>query len=165
MKKFWEKLSALTHYYIKSMLSFFLFWGLLTFFKIDFMNNIFFVMAFIWHFALMTPGLKEKVMISKQRYSFLSVAVRINYYLQLFIKITKYPFGPSIVRAISPFVFTALLLVAGGNGNIFFTVLGSVCFEFSYYFLNKKISKPSILMPLDDQEIPPAIPNAENFHE
>lgn len=165
MKKIWESLSKLTHYYIKTMLSFFIFWGLLNLLNVDFLNNLFFVMAYVWHFALVTPGLKEKVMTSKQRYSFLSVVVRVNYYLQLFIKITKYPFGPSIVRAISPLAFTLLLLVAGGNGNIVFAILGSVCFELSYYFLNKKNKSSAILMLKDDQETPPAIPNVKNVHE
>lgn len=165
MKRIWGNLSVLTHYYIKTMFTFLIFWGLLNLLKVDFLNNLFFVMAYVWHFTLLTPGLKEKVMTSKQRYSFLSVVVRINYYLQLFIKITKYPFGPSIVRAISPLAFTSLLLIAGGNGNILFAILGSVCFEVSYYFLNKKMVTPAILMPPNDQETPPAIPSAENVRE
>lgn len=161
MKKIWERLSVLARYYITSMISFFIFWGILALLGIDYLNTLFFVLAFIWHFTLLTPGLKEKMLVSKQRFSFLNVVVRINYYLQLFIKIEKVPNGAAIVRALSPLAFTFLLMVLGGNGNILFTVLGSVCFEFSYYLVNRKPT----LAPPTNPETPPAIPNAESFHE
>ena len=57
--------------------------------------------------------------------------------------------------------FTLILMVVGGSGNVLFTLLGSVCFEATHYFLNKKTT----LKPQDDSEIPPAIPSAENFPE
>lgn len=161
MKKIWERLSILARYYITSMLSFFIFWGILVLLGIDYLDTLFFVLAFIWHFTLLTPGLKEKMLTSKHRFSFLNVVVRINYYLQLFIKIQKVPFGTSVVRALSPLIFTFFLMVLGGSGNLLFTILGSVCFEVSYYFLNKK----SISTQPKDPEMPPEIPNAESSHE
>lgn len=160
MKKFWMMLSSLSRYYVISMSTFFVFWSLLFFLKIEFINILFFMTAFIWHFTLLTPGLKEKMLTKKQRFSFINVVVRINYYLQLFIKL-KFAFGPALVRAVSPLVFTLLLVVAGGSGNILFTLLGSMAFESAHYFLTKKTSAALT----GDVEIPPAIPSEENFHE
>ena len=122
-------------------------------------------MSYVWHFALLTPGLKDKMLTKKQRFSFINVVVRINYYLQLFIKIKKVPFGPSIVRALSPLIFTLVLMIVGGSGNIIFTLLGSICFEITHYFLSKYSRPKSTLKPQDDSETPPAIPSAESFHE
>ena len=161
MKTIWGRLSVLARYYLVSMISFFIFWSIFSVLNIEFLNNLFFMMSYVWHFVLLTPGLKEKMLTKKQRFSFINVVVRSNYYLQLFIKIDKVPFGPSIVRAISPMAFTVVLMVAGGSGNVLFTLLGSVCFEATHYFLNKKTT----LKPQDDSEIPPAIPSAENFPE
>jgi hypothetical protein len=140
------------------MFGFLFCWGILTLVSAEFLNSLFFILAYVWHFTLLTPGLKEKMLVGgKQRFSFLSVIIRINYYLQLFIKVDKIPFGRSAVRAISPILFTFLLLVAGGNGNIFFALMGSFCFEFFYFFFSDKIilSAPSV------QETPPEIPISE----
>lgn len=161
MKGLWGKLSILARYYIISMFSFFICWSIFSLLHIEFLNTLFFMTSYVWHFTLLTPGLKEKMIIQKQRYSFINVVVRVNYYLQLFIKIEKFPFGPSIVRAISPLSFTFILMVVGGSGNMLFTLLGSVCFEMTHYFLNKKTT----LKRPDDLEIPPEIPSAESFHE
>ena len=102
------------------------------------------------------------MLIHKTRYSFLSVVVRVNYYLQLFIKIDRVPNGAGIVRAILPLVFTSFLKVMGGSGNILYALLGSFCFEATHFFINRK--KTTSVLP-DDQEIPPTIPNVESFHE
>ena len=143
------------------MFSFFVCWSIFTLLNIEFINMLFFVTTYVWHFALLTPGLKEKMITEKQRLSFISVVVRINHYLQLFIKIKKVPFGPSIVRAISPMFFTLLLMIVGGSGNLLFTLLGSVCFEGTHYLISKKTTS----IPPSVPEIPPAIPSAESFHE
>ncbi len=164
MKKIWNSLSILSRYYITSFLSFFICWGILSVIGLNYLDTLFFILAFIWHFTLLTPGLKEKMLVSKQRFSFLNVIVRINYYLQLFIKIERFPFGPSLIRAISPLVFTFMLMVVGGNGNMLFTILGSACFEVSYYLWNKKPTSTTSTPP-DDLETPPAIPTAENSRE
>ena len=161
MKKIWGRLSILARYYIVSMLSFFICWSIFTLLNIEFLNSLFFMMSYVWHFTLLTPGLKEKMLTKKQRFSFINVVVRTNYYLQLFIKIKKVPFGPSIVRALSPLFFTFILMVVGGNGNILFTLLGSVCFEGTHYLLSRKSTSEQP----DDSETPPAIPNEESFHE
>lgn len=157
-----DKLSPLAIYYLKSIGSFFVFFGILNLIGIDYINQLFFMVCFIWHFTLNTPGLKEKMLTNKkQRFSFLNVIVRVNYYLQLFIKTEKIPFGAALVRAISPMLFIFFLKVVGGNGNILFALLGCFCFELTYYLLNRKTTSA----PPGDPETPPAIPNAETFHE
>lgn len=161
MKKIWENLSVLARYYATSMISFFVCWFILTILNIEFINTLFFMTSYVWHFTLLTPGLKEKMLTQKQRLSFINVVVRINYYLQLFIKIKKVPFGPAIVRAISPMLFTLTLMVVGGSGNILFTLLGSVCFEGTHYLFTRKTTS----IPPIDSEIPPTIQSAESFHE
>jgi len=92
MKVFWYKLSPLAQYYVKYISSFFVFFGFLNLLNVFYNNQLFFMVGYIWHFTLMTPGMKEKMLIKKQRFSFLNIIVRVNYYLQLFIKTSKVPF-------------------------------------------------------------------------
>lgn len=161
MKQLWGKLSVLSRYYIISMANFIICWSLLFILRIENINILFFMTSYVWHFTLLTPGLKEQIFTKKQRFSFINVVVRVNYYLQLFIKIERFPFGPSLVRAISPCLFSVLLVVAGGSGNVLFTFFGSLAFEAVHYFSTRKTT----VVPPSDVETPPAIPSAESFRE
>ncbi len=154
-------LTKQSRYYLISFITAALFWLLFYFLDVEFINISFFIMAFFWHFALLAPGVREKVIVQKTRFSFLSLALKFNYYLQMFIPSQKIPFGPSVVRAISPLLFSFLLMVAGGVGNLLFTLLGSLIFEVIYLRLHRVTTQVN----KDDPEIPPAIPNAENIHE
>jgi hypothetical protein len=155
MLKLWSKLSILSRYYLISMFTFLIWWTFLFFVKIEFINILFFTTSFIWHIALLTPGLKEKMLTQKQRYSFINIIVRTNYYLPLFIKFDKWKFGSSIVRSISPTLFTLLLVIAGGSGNLFFSLLGSFAFESVHYFVAKKIDLNDIKT---ESNVPPELP-------
>lgn len=160
------KLSERARYYIIFMVALVLYWGALTLLQFEFINIIFFLTAYIWHFALMTPGLKEQVLTKNQRYSFLSVVVRLNHYLQIFINLKRVPFASSFIRAISPALFACLLLLVGGRGNILFTFLGSFCFEVIYIVLVKR--KKELFSPsehTDGLDTPPVIPSEEKTHE
>ncbi|MBY0415821.1 MAG: hypothetical protein K2Q18_16740 [Bdellovibrionales bacterium] len=161
--KMWNKLSIQARYYTISFLNLAIWWGLLTLLSIEFTNVVFFLTAFVWHFALLTPGLKEKVMTTHHKLSFLAVVVRVNHYLQMFINIKRLPYAPSFIRALSPALFTFILFVLGGSGNIVFTFLGSLTFEVVYLFTKEKSITPSV--HTDDLDIPPAIPSAEKTHE
>ena len=123
--------------------------------------------AFIWHFALMTPGLKEKVMTSHHKLSFLAVVVRINHYLQIFINFKKLPYTSSFIRALSPGLFTFMLFILGGTGNILFTFFGSLVFELIYIYMKKNtlIFQTSLSVHRENQDIAPMIPNVEKSHE
>ncbi|AUN99817.1 hypothetical protein DOM21_01685 [Bacteriovorax stolpii] len=136
--KLWEKLSAKARYYIISFTNLAICWGILYLLNLDFLNIIFFLTAFTWHFALLTPGLKEQILTSNNRFSFLAVVVRSNHYLQMFINLKRVPYASSFIRAISPVIFTLLLFMVGGKGNLLFTLLGSLCFEVVYLFSKKK---------------------------
>lgn len=164
MKKFLGFLSPLAQYYVKYIFCFLVVFGLLNLIGIYYNDQMFFTVTYIWHFTLMTPGLKEKMLTKKQRFSFLNVIVRINYYLQLFIKTEKVPFGlgPSLVRAISPLLFIFVLKVVGGNGNMIFALLGCTIFEAVYLFSDRK---QTISAPPGDPETPPEIPTAEISRE
>lgn len=167
----WNKLSVKARYYIISFLNLGVCWGVMALFNVDFLNLIFFLTAFIWHFALLTPGLKDQVLTKHDRYSFLAVAVRINHYLQIFIDPKKIPYASSVIRAISPVLFALLLFLVGGRGNLIFTLLGSLCFEVVYVIVKKKtnaLQTDSVTSPLEhinDLDTPPAIPSAEKNHE
>lgn len=156
------KLSEQGRYYLIHFVTVAVVWLVFILLDFEFVNIIFFVMAYVWHFSLMAPGVREKILTSNARFSFLSVTMRVNHYLQMFLPAHKIPYGPSVVRAISPLVFSFMLLVAGGAGNLLFTILGSLVFETIYLFLNKKIVTPE---HKDDHEIPPAIPSEGNVHE
>lgn len=159
------KLSEKSRYYLINFVTVAVFWLIFIFLEFDFINITFFVMAYIWHFSLMAPGVREKILIGNTRFSFLSITIRLNYYLQLFLPTNKIPYGPSFVRALSPLLFAFLLLVAGGAGNLYFPLLGSFIFEIIYLVQNKSKSQAIIKEHKDDREIPPAIPIAENSHE
>lgn len=136
--KLWEKLTPKARYYIISFSNLAVCWGILYLLNLDFLNIIFFLTAFTWHFALLTPGLKEQILTSNNRFSFLAVVVRSNHYLQMFINLKRVPYASSIIRAISPVIFTLLLFMVGGKGNILFTLLGSFCFEAVYLVSKRK---------------------------
>lgn len=161
MKNVWIKLSDLSRYYLINFCSFLICWSMLYLVKVEFLNCLFFTTSFVWHFTLLTPGIREKIMNKKQRFSFINVIVRSNYYLQLFIKIKNFKYSPSFVRALSPLAFTSILVVAGGSGNLLFTLLGSVVFEVIYLLLYKKFT----LVPLNDSEIPAETLIAKSSHE
>lgn len=165
--KVWNKLSVKSKYYLICFLNLGLWWGGLALIDLSFINLIFFLTAFIWHFALMTPGLKEQVLARNDRYSFLAVAVRINYYLQLFINFKKVPYASSFIRAISPVLFTLLLFLVGGRGNLLFTLLGSFAFELVYVLVKNKTHQfpSSPLVHTSDPGIPVANLPEEKSHE
>ncbi len=166
--KMWQKLSAKARYYIISFLNLAVCWGVLYLLNLEFLDIIFFLTAFIWHFALATPGLKEQVLTSSNRYSFLAVVVRVNHYLQIFINLKKIPFSSSLIRAISPAIFTLLLFIVGGRGNILFTLLGSFCFEVVYVMTKKQVSGGEGVIPSVRTSAPgidPGSQHAEKSHE
>lgn len=159
MKRLWEKTSDLTRFYFFSFLGFIIAWGALSLLSKDFVNQVFFMTAYVWHFALLAPGLKEKVMARKQKYSFLAIITRANHYLQLFITLKNIPFASAIVRSLSPLAFTLMLLIFGGGGNLLFCLLGSACFEVVYYLLKRFLNRPIFLGHTGAPEIPPEIPS------
>ncbi len=165
--KIWNKLSVQAQYYIISFLGIGVCWGILSLTQVQFINIVFFMTAYIWHFSLVTPGLKEKVMLSHHRLSFLAIVVRVNHYLQIFINLKKLPYASSFIRALSPGLFTFMLFILGGTGNILFTILGSFIFEVIYIFMKKKtnIFHSSLLEHRENLDTAPMIPNAEKSHE
>ena len=160
------KVSALSRYYFFSFVTLAIIWLVLSLMDVNFLDIVFFVTAFVWHFSLLAPGLKEKILATNQKYSFISVMVRVNHYLQLFINLKKVPHSSAFVRAISPFLFCLFLLVFGGCGNLLFTLLGSLCFEILYLVIRKYIGEaPSPLLHTDGPEIPPTIQHEEKTLE
>jgi hypothetical protein len=153
------KLSEQSRYYLISFVTAAIFWLVFVLLEIEFINITFFIMAFIWHFALLAPGLRQKVFNKNIKFSFIGITIRINHYLQMFLPAHKIPYGPSLIRALSPLIFSFLLFVAGGIGNLFFTILGSFVFEV-IYLLTKGPKEHR-----DDPEIPPAIPSEESVRE
>jgi hypothetical protein len=117
-------------------------------------------MAYIWHFSLMAPKVKEMALTSRNKFSMLAVVFKFNFYLQMFIHIKDFKYTSSLVRAISPFVFTVFLYLVGGSGNFLFTILGSFMFELIYLGIMKKIITNTV-----DLETPPMIPNEESSRE
>jgi len=166
VKTLWKKLSILARYYVVSITSFLLCWGIFSLIGFQFLNFLFFTVGFVWHFALLTPGIKDQVFARHQRLSFLSMVVRTNYYLQLFVSTEKIPFKSSIIRALSPLLFSFLLMVLTNNGNLLFTLLGSLMFELAHALLIKMNDEPkAILNSPNAPEIPPAIPPEEISRE
>lgn len=164
------KLTPTVKFYGVSFSTAAIFWGLLALVQVEFINIIFFLTAYIWHMALLTPGLKDTVMTNHHKLSFLAIIVRGNHYLQIFINLKRLPFASSFIRAISPALFTFLLFLVGGTGSILFTLLGSFFYEVIYLLVKNKTKlyeSPAFnpLAHINDLDTPPAIPNAEKNHE
>lgn len=141
--------------------------GLFNFIDLSYPNIIFFTTAYVWHLALLTPGLKEIVLVTHHRLSFLAIIVRANHYLQLFINLKRVPFASSFIRALSPMIFTCLLYYVSGEGYILFTLLGSFTFELVYYLFKKFVGKEVnvLLTNTDDPKTRPEKSNEESAHE
>ena len=156
---FWRKLSDVNKYYLITFSSLGLMWAIFYLMNFEFMYIVFFIMSYVWHLALTVPGLKDRVLVSYHRLSFLSVIIRLNHYLQMFIKLKNIPYQTSIIRMLSPLIFTLVISVIVGQGSLLFTVLGSIFFEVIYIFVTKNtfnlLSGPSV------QDTPPKIPNEE----
>lgn len=164
------KLTTVAKFYAVSFSFAGIFWAILALCQVDFSSIIFFLTAYVWHFALVTPGLKESVLKNNYRFSFLTVIVKANHYLQLFINLKRIPFSSSLIRAISPALFTFLLFIVGGSGNILFTLLGSFCFELVYLIVKKNTKLYDMpefnpLVHINDPGIQPVIPNEEISRE
>lgn len=148
------KLSERSKYYFFTFSMLMVWWGVFTIIELPFNELFFFATAYLWHLALVTPGLRDTVMRTHGKLSFLGMMVRLNYYLQLFINFKKLPFASSFIRAISPLLFAMLLYILGGSASVVYTVFGSLVFEVTYFFYKKiyKIEKISLLGSKDDQE-------------
>lgn len=138
-------------------------WTIFHLLNFEFIYIIFFIMSYIWHLALTLPGLKERVLVSYHRLSFLSVIIRLNHYLQMFIKLKNIPYQSSLIRMISPLIFTLIISILIGQGSVFFTLLGSIAFEVIYVFVTKNSLTP--LSGLNVQDTPPKIQSEEISHE
>ncbi len=164
------KFTPTVKFYAVSFSTAAIFWGILALCQVEFINIIFFLTAYIWHMALLTPGLKDTVMTKHHKLSFLAIIVRGNHYLQMFINLKRVPFSSSFIRAISPALFTFLLFLVGGNGSILFTLLGSFFYEVIYLIVKNKTKlyeSPTFnpLAHINDLDTPPASPNVEKSHE
>jgi hypothetical protein len=90
---------------------------------------IFFILAYIWHFALAMPDLKRKVLTTYHKLSFLAVIVRFDHYLHIFIPYKGNRILNSIVTAFSPLCFALMLSLFSNSVSFIFTIFGSLVFE------------------------------------
>lgn len=150
------KFTTNTKYYFLSIVFGFISWLILSLFNVEFINAIFFTMAYIWHFAFLAPEMKDYALKSKNKFSLLAVVFKLNFYLQMFIRYETFPYTASFVRAVSPLIFTFVLYLFGGSGNLIFAFLGSIIFEIVYFNVLKKI-----IGKKDDGEIHQVFQNAE----
>lgn len=154
------KLNFKVKYYLVSIMTLIIAWAIWSFFDFEFINLIFFTMAFIWHFTLLAPEMLDFTFKRKDRFSLITIVYKLNFYLQAIASIKQIPFKKALIRSISPILFSVLLVFFGGSGNLFFSVLGSFIFEFVYSLLLKFSREKG-----GDFEIPPTIPSEETFHE
>lgn len=133
------KSSAIFRYYAFFFVELLLLWGILSLLSVEFYNIVFFMLAYIWHLTLLTPKLRDQVLTTHNRFSFLSVVIKLNYYLMIFINKKNNPIISSIIRALSPFMFITLINSLGGYGNLYWVVFGSVIIELSYIIYKRFI--------------------------
>jgi hypothetical protein len=107
-------------------------------FKLDIMNTLFFTLGFSWNMAIVTPGLEERSAEGKYRFSFLRFVITINNYLKQLLStwISK-----SLIRTISPLLFSFSLSLITSDGYFVLSIVGSLSFEFIYYFSKEYLVK------------------------
>lgn len=159
------KISYNLKYYLISIVLGVIFWLAFSLIKTEFINIIFFFMAYIWHFSLVAPEMKEYALRNKKGLSLLTLVYKANFYLQMFIRVEKIKYTASVVRAISPLVFTFFLFVAGGSGNLIFTLLGSFIFELIYLNIIKKPSDQGIHLNHSSEGISPGELHGQDNHQ
>ncbi len=135
---FFNNLSNVSRYYFLTLVLLILLWLFFLLFNLNYAYFCFFTLSFIWHFTLMMPGLKQQVMSRYHKLSFLSVIIRLDHYLHLFLPTQGNVFLSTVVRAISPNVFAIVLSSFSNNVSYVATLLGSFVFELYFYFLKKK---------------------------
>jgi ABC-type antimicrobial peptide transport system permease subunit len=124
------------------------FWGLtpaflLAFIFFLFIGNtsfaLFFLVGFVWPFAMETPGLAEKAESPTYRFSFLGMTYRlqkdiVEKFSQLLPKYMIFS------RLIPPLVFSLLMFLIDSNWGISSVLLGWAFFELFYHFFRKRFS-------------------------
>lgn len=160
------KITERSKYYFFTFSILMVWWGVFTIIELPFSDLFFFLTAYIWHLALVTPGLRDTVLRTHGKLSFLGLMVRLNYYLQLFINFKNLAYAPSFIRAISPLLFTLVLYVLGGSASVVYTIFGSLVFEVTYFFYKKiyKQERTNLLERKVNPETPKEKMSEETSH-
>ena len=104
-------------------------------FDLKLISELYFLLTYCWHYALVVPELESKALSYSYRFSFLSAIFHLNNFIQNSVTLKSERFKtylPSICRMISPLVFCTTLSLITFYGNILFSILGTVVFEGCY---------------------------------
>lgn len=111
-----------------------------------FLNQLFFMVACFWPFTMLYPGLNEKVMSRKYRFSTMRLFFWYNSLFAGFVK-KESPYGLKILfRGLPPVTLLLLAHLTSGAGNLLFVFGGFFLFELCHYFVHK-IFKGTFLIP------------------
>ena len=107
---------------------------ILLFLKVLFISILFFCVAYTWHMALVTPGMREKVYSKAYRFSFLRVIFQWHDAGEKIFNTRDRKRVTLLLRTSSPFIFTFAVRLVAGSGNLLFSLLASLLFETIYFF-------------------------------
>lgn len=110
--------------------------------NVSLLNMMFYFTAFIWNFAVYTPGVRTKLRDTRRyKYSFLKTIVKLEQILRLKVKqnlkIKSY-WAEALFRSLIPFSFFLALFLLLGVGNILFSTLGLLTFEVFILVFSKR---------------------------
>jgi hypothetical protein len=138
--KYLFSLSNVARYYLFSLLLLMLISFVFYVTDVGYNYFIFFILSYVWHFALAMPDLKRKVLTTYHKLSFLSVIIRFDHYLHVFIPNKGNRILRSFITSISPLCFALMLSIFSNSVSFVFTILGSIVFEvFRLFFLSRII--------------------------
>ncbi len=103
---------------------------------------VFWLLSYIWHFTLCTPGAMENYFKSSKKFSFIRMVFKFHYALLVIFNFKKWNhLKPSLARSTSPILFALLLALLGGKIEWPSLLFGSLTFELFHHFSKKFVFK------------------------
>ena len=105
-------------------------WGV----SLNYATLNFIILGFCWNLTIKAPTLREKLLLRKYRFSFLTFIFKLDSFLGSFSE--KY-WTQTLLRSLPPILISFCCFLISGNGLFFITLAGSGYFEIIYHFKNK----------------------------
>ncbi|MDD0854425.1 hypothetical protein HBN50_15035 [Halobacteriovorax sp. GB3] len=146
-----REMKPLTKYYFKGLLPFFICALILEFTTLGLMNKLYLYLGYLWPYALSTPGLREKILLRKYRFSFLRLSLRLDEILGRMIP--HFQLKREVVQGLLPFIYCLILFFVSFEGIPLLSIIGSILIALMQRF---------VIGDLGEREIHQASLNEEN---
>lgn len=148
-------------YYLFMLVPLLLFALILIFFGVGHFEICLFLTTVLFPITIATPGLKEKVLDQKYKFSVLRLFFKVQYLIDRKLKETSPWWLKSFHRLFLSFLFASFLFILSPSVNLFYFVLGCLWWE-AFYRFNKKMKWVIIRDLLDDSKTHREYESAKN---